>query len=420
MEKIDDLNQNTSDSLSFGEFNSSDKNVFNKSLKSKSPDVVTLGSLYSKDVPNGYFMPERPSSFNPRAKFRNDERYTIHDYPPWPLFFAERLKPIQISFVVGNELPILMRYFPAEELKTHWKKWIPFFPLADARDLVTEDTGDSKLITYFPIQSLPKEKHANDPDMHHKVLCKLTIPEMGAVTPNHMTVYDYHVPCMIKVTHGVSGRGTFMVKTKQEAETLINKLRDEVKCPEPSISEVIEDITGNYCVQFYLFKTGEIHWLGCSRQTVTDEFEWDGGYIDWNKQDELKRMYFNTVMPVKEYLHKKGYFGVVGIDVLSNKEDNYVVDVNARINGSTSLLLIAPHMAAKGFTSSALLIIPDVKGNESELIEKLDQINSESNGIVIDLASVENPDGKSCEAHICMFAKSEQGVKNLYSKIINQ
>jgi hypothetical protein len=322
--------------------------------------------------------------------------------------------------VAGNDLPFLMRHKPRKELKKHWKKWLPFFPEADVRDLHTEDTGDSQFITYFPLQWLPREKHSVDPDVHHKLLCKLTIPEMGATCPNHMTVYDYTVPCMIKVTHGVSGRGTYMAKTKAQAEKIINELRDEARCPEPSISEVIEDITGNYCVQFYLHKTGDIQWLGCSKQAVTDEFDWDGGYVNWNEQDELKKLYFNSVMPVKEYLHKNGYFGIVGVDVLSNKEEHYVVDVNARINGSTSLLLITPHMAAKGFPMSALLIIPDVKGDEIELIERLDQINSLGEGIIIDMASAESQDGKTCEAHVCMFAKSERGVKDLYNLVLNQ
>lgn len=388
--------------------------------KTKSPDVLTLGSLYAKDIPDGFILPERPSSFNPKAKFLNDERYCIHDFPAWPLFYIERLKPIQLCLIVGNELPILVRYKPGEQLKKHWRRWLPFFPDADTRDLVTEDTGDSKFATLYPLQWLAREKHAVNPDVHHKILDKNTIPEMGANCPNHMSVYDYTVPCMIKASHGLSGRGTYMAKTASEAEKIINKLRDEVRCHEPSISEVIEDLTGNYCVQFYLFKTGEIRWLGCSKQAVTEDFGWDGGYVDWNEQEDLEKTFFDTVMPVKEYLHKKGYFGVVGIDVLTSKEGNYVVDVNARINGSTTLLLIAPHMAAKGFPSSALLKIPNIKGNEIEMMEMFDKMNSLGEGIVINLASVESPDGRTCEGHVCMFAKTEQGVMDLKSHIINQ
>ncbi|KXJ29955.1 hypothetical protein AC249_AIPGENE3118 [Exaiptasia diaphana] len=109
--------------------------------------VITLGSLYSKDLPNGFILPERPSSFHPKAKFLNDERYVMHDVPPWPLFYVEYLKPIQLCLVAGSELPVLVRFKPGEELKQHWKRWLPFFPEANTRDLTLQGTGDSKLVT---------------------------------------------------------------------------------------------------------------------------------------------------------------------------------------------------------------------------------------------------------------------------------
>ncbi|KAK3710525.1 hypothetical protein QZH41_000857 [Actinostola sp. cb2023] len=385
---------------------------------SKPCEVVTLGSLYSKDLPNGSFLPERPSSFNPEAKFLNDERYVLHDFPPPPLFYIEYLKPVQLCLVVGSELPILLRHKPGEKLKQHWKRWLPFLPEADTRDLNIEDTGDSKLITLYPLQWLPREKHAVDPDVHHMILSKNTIPEMGARCPQHMSLYDYTVPCMIKVSHGYSGRGTYMAKTKSQAEKIISQIQSEIRCPEPCISEVIEGITGNYCVQFFLHKNGEIEWLGCANQVVTEDFGWNGGNVNWNEQDELKKKLYSTVMPVKEYLHKHGYFGVVGIDVLSSKEGHFVVDVNARVNGSTTLLLIAPHMAAQGFPMSALLEIPKVKGNEIEVMKRFDEINCLGEGMVINLASVEAEDGKTCDGHVCMFAKTEARIKNIHNQII--
>lgn len=382
-----------------------------------SEEVITLGSLYSKDLPDGFILPERPSSFNPKAKFLNDERYVVHDTPPWPLFYIEYLKPVQLCLVAGNELPLLVRFKPGEMIKKHWKRWLPFLPEADTRDLTLEGTGDSKMITLYPLQWMPKKKHAVDPDVHHKILSKNTIPEMGANCAPHMSLHDYTVPCMIKVSHGLSGKGTYMATTKLEAETIISQIQDKMKCPEPAISGVIEEITGNYCVQFYLFKTGDIHWLGCSNQVVTENFGWNGGYVHWNEQDELKEKLYKTVMPVKEYLHKHGYFGVVGIDVLTCKEGNFVVDLNARINGSTTLLLIAPHIAPQGYPTSALLKIPKVKGNEAEMTKMFDKINCLGEGLVINLASVEAEDAQSCEGHVCMFAKDEEGIKNLYDMI---
>ncbi|XP_020907022.1 uncharacterized protein LOC110245109, partial [Exaiptasia diaphana] len=160
--------------------------------------VVTLGHLFAKDLPNALILPEYPSTFNQTAKFLNDEKYLVHDYPPFLNIEVQYLKPIQLCPIAGNELPILLRNKPGELLKQHWKKWLPFLPEANMCDLTLEGTGESKCFTQFPLQCLPREKHAVDPNVHHRILSKNTIPAMGANCPRHMTLDDYTVPCMIK------------------------------------------------------------------------------------------------------------------------------------------------------------------------------------------------------------------------------
>lgn len=382
-------------------------------------EVVTLGSLYSKDISNAYFLHERPSSFLKDAGFLNDKKYIHHDNPPWPAHYTEYMKPMQTIIGAGNELPTLLRHKPKPEILEHWRKWLPFFPQPDLRDLTTEDTGDRKLITLFPLQFYPKEKHAYDPDMHYKILSKNCIPDMGATSPHHMTIDDYTVPCFIKVSHCHSGNGTFKANTREKAEKLIKYIRDEVRCPDPSISEVVDDVTGNYCVQFYLHKNGTIRWLGVTIQNITENFDYNGNYCNWNEQMALKKKLYSSVMPVKEYLHKKGYFGIVGIDVLTSKSGKYVIDVNPRINGSTKLVLMAPHLAARGFPTSTMVPIPNIRGNEIEMMRMFDKINSLGEGLVINLTSSEAPDGKTCVGHVAMFARDEDGIINLRNHILN-
>ncbi|KXJ16739.1 uncharacterized protein LOC110235109 [Exaiptasia diaphana] len=388
----------------------------NKNWKPSS-QVITFGSLFVKDLPDGLFLPEYPSTFNPTAKFHNDEKYFIHDIPPYTNNEVQYLKPIQFCPMAGNELPMLLRNKPGEALKQHWKKWLPFFPDANMCDLTLEGTGERKCFTQYPLQCLPRKKHAIDPDVHHKILSKNSIPEMGANCPRHMTLDDYTVPCMIKASWGTGGKATYLAKTKPDAENFIYKLQNEFRCPEPVISEFITGVTGNYCVNFYLYKSGDVEWLGCPIQDIDEDFGWIGVHMDWNEQDELKDKLYDTVMPVKEYLHQNGYFGVVGIDVLSNKDGNFVIDVNARINGSTTLVMIGPHMAELGYPMSAKLMIEDVKCTESELIDEFNKINSEGKEMVINLASVETE--KSCTAVICLFAKTEENLKTLYKKMVN-
>ena len=89
----------------------------------------------------------KASSFHRKAKLLNDKRYTIDHFPPTPLHKIERVNPMKHCLAAGNELPVLVRYKPGEDLKTHWIKWLPFLPEAETRDLVTENTGDKQWIT---------------------------------------------------------------------------------------------------------------------------------------------------------------------------------------------------------------------------------------------------------------------------------
>ncbi|XP_032234563.2 uncharacterized protein LOC5509712 [Nematostella vectensis] len=394
-----------------------DKKVCEKTNAEFKPlSCVTFSSLFKKDLEDAYIFPERPSSFNHDAKLVNDERYLIHDYPPWPSKYIEQL-PRELCATMGDDLPVLLRDPPSEELKEHWSKVLSFFPAADIRQLDEEDTGYKTIVTNYPLQSLPRERHAVDPDAHHKVLCKSTIPEMGASCPYHMSIHDYTIPCMIKVSHGIAGRGTFMAKTQEAAEAIINTMQNEMQCNEPIVTEVIEGITGNLCVQFHLFKSGETHWIGATQQVIGEDLEWEGGIVNWNEQEKLKKLVFKTVRPVKKYLHSKGYFGVVGVDILTTKHEQYVIDLNPRFNCSSALLLMAPHMAAKGYPVSKMLRIPDVRLSEKELMRKIQKINDEGEGVVVTLGSYESQDGSSRQVTACMYARTDKEVQHLHEQL---
>ena len=70
--------------------------------------VVTLGSLLAQDLPQAYILPERPSTFNHKARFVNDVKYVIHDYSSNMSADYRYLKAMRACPVAGNELPILL------------------------------------------------------------------------------------------------------------------------------------------------------------------------------------------------------------------------------------------------------------------------------------------------------------------------
>merc|ERR1712050_741548 len=167
-----------------------------------------------------------------------------------------------------------------------------------------------------------------------------------------MTLDDYKFPCMVKADHGKATMGTFKVENEEQMQEVLAEMDGNIKGGIPVITEIVENIEGNYCVQFYQFKSGEIHWLGVTNQLIDESLTWGGGVVDWDQQAWLKSHLFETIKPLIDYLHQRGYFGVVGVDVLTNKEGQFIIDVNARFNGTTPQLCLAPAMAAKGYKIS--------------------------------------------------------------------
>jgi len=376
--------------------------------------IVTLTSLVSQDLPrSGCILLEFPSSSNRNLAFVNDEKFVIYDFPPPSLFYNEYLLPLRACPVAGNKVPLLLNGNPSNALQQHWRRWVPGYvePVLKSTSEVKNEKGP--IVVSFPHQSIPAEKHAVDPYVHYWVLSKHCIPYMGTTCPKHMSLDEYTLPCMLKAAHGKGTKGTYRVDTQEEMNTLLKDMDANLKSAKtPVITEVIENITGNYCLQFYLFKSGEIHWLGVTTQIIGKDLIWGGGVVDWNEQVRLKKLLYKTIVPVKEYLHKQGYFGVVGIDILSSKDDQYVIDVNPRINGSTPQLLLAPTMAELGYNVSIYLTDGEFQITTANLLKRINNINNDGESRVIALSMADVDD--HCLANLVVFGESEEATRKIH------
>lgn len=77
--------------------------------------------------------------------------------------------------------------------------------------------------------------------------------------------------------------------------------------------------------------------IGVTEQLVSDEGNYLGGLIDYT--DDLSK-FSEMIVAVGQYAHQQGYFGVIGFDVLEDRDGKlYTIDANFRINGSTPLCL---------------------------------------------------------------------------------
>ncbi len=259
--------------------------------------------------------------------------------------------------VLGNVLPGIVITPPPKLLIDYWRSHLGdcyTYEMMDCStyldDLSQSDRKD-KLITLFPFDHLKPEKHAVNPDTHYRLLSKVTLASLGVQCPKYES-YDLHAnsledielpqfPYLIKTSHGLSGEGTYIIKSTSDLNYCLEELRKylNIKLLDTIIvSEFIKNAVQNYCVQFYINKAGDITLIGTTTQLVTPEGNYLGGLIHYRETDMSK--FFEMIAAVGQYAHQQGYFGVIGFDVLEDKDGQlYGIDANFRVNGSTPLCL---------------------------------------------------------------------------------
>jgi predicted ATP-grasp superfamily ATP-dependent carboligase len=233
-------------------------------------------------------------------------------------------------------------------LSNHWKEWLPDFPVADLKTVDEGLQDEVPIVTTAAMEQIPKKKHSVDPDVLYNVQLKSSILELGVSCPKHMTENELTFPCIAKVDMSWSGRGNRLLKNKDEMSAVLKDIREECGWEKNIIfQELIEGIKEVPTFQFHLDKSGEIYWIGTGSGRFKG-FKWTSGVVDWDTQEEYKNLVYDQfTIPIKNYLHKQGYFGLVTFEILITDHGLYLVDLNPRIGGDITYLLIAPYMAQR-------------------------------------------------------------------------
>ncbi|MES1022555.1 carbamoylphosphate synthase large subunit [Gloeocapsa sp. BRSZ] len=259
--------------------------------------------------------------------------------------------------VLGDAIPGIVIIPPQNILVDYWREHFGFsdtcmemMDCATYLDELSQSDRFDKLITLFPFDHLKPNKHAVAPDTHYRLLSKVTLASLGVQCPKYKS-YNLHswslkdielpqFPYLIKTSHGLSGEGTYIITSPSALNYCLEELRKylNIKLLDTIIvSEFIKNAVQNYCVQFYLSKTGKITLVGTTTQLVTKEGNYLGGLIHY--RDDMSK-FFEMIAAIGQYAHQQGYFGFIGFDVLENQDGQlYAIDANFRVNGSTPLCL---------------------------------------------------------------------------------
>jgi hypothetical protein len=211
--------------------------------------------------------------------------------------------------------------------------------------------------------------------------------------------------------------GNYVTRNREEFEKTSKMVKDRFGSDSDYvISEYIQDVQSTLDCGFYVTKSGRIINMGV-QECILENFSSDGGTIDWDKQEQYKeRLYDKFVVPVAAYLHKKGFFGVVGIDIVTSPGGDYMVDLNPRINGNSAYLMLAGSMAKFGHSKSFFTICSSFDGTSEQLVKKANSINERKDGgRVIIMAATD--DGDKCHASASVFGDTMELVRSLYSQL---
>ena len=181
------------------------------------------------------------------------------------------------------------------------------------------------------------------------------------------------------------------------------------------VNSVIEDIREDFGLQFYLRRDGSMVWLGVTRQHFNTHRRWCGGSYSAELQGQLYNDAADIPEAVGRYLHREGYFGLVGIDVLCDRNNrHFLVDVNPRLTGISPFLMASRIFAQKGLTEGIYRASARFQGSMDELISTAEDTTEAR---VVVLSAFEEPDSDSTVCHLAASSDSQQQCSDVLDQI---
>ena len=333
----------------------------------------SFSDLFAKDITDASygFILNYPATAS-WAAYPNTKKYFIQDgsSEASKTSFDKicQKEPWKNLAVIGDALPGIVIIEPSKVLIDYWREHLGFsyskmemMHCSAYLDNLSQSERFDNVITLFPFDNLQPEKHAVNPDTHYHLLSKVSLAELGVQCPKYES-YNLHeislkdiqlpeqFPYLIKTSHGLSGEGTYIIRSASDLNYCFEELRKylDIKLLDTIIvSQFVKDAVQNYCVQIYVSKTGDITLIGTTTQLVTEEGNYLGGLIHYRETDMSK--FFEMIAAVGQYAHQQGYFGFIGFDVLEDKDGQlYAIDANFRVNGSTPLCLQRHTLLGRG------------------------------------------------------------------------
>ena len=188
------------------------------------------------------------------------------------------------------------------------------------------------------------------------------------------------LPFVVKLPLGLGGHAVFMVDEEDKRQNCLSLLRaelpsmfqsltpeNEAKTP---VSLLVQDVVPGPSdgVSIFITKAGRAVYISTSEQILDHRNQWSGGFMDYTRQEARGEQYHDLIQTIADYVYKRGYYGPMGIDVMTDEQGRQlVVDMNIRQTGSYTLGLMKKHFyEQRGLPIGGLVCPLAVRGDRDQ------------------------------------------------------
>lgn len=372
--------------------------------------MQTISDYYSQDVPtDAVHVLEYPTTCKKLVDnrfLRNATKWLIDDEYKVPNYENFRCEiPLRTMAAFGDKGRVYAVVRPDARLEQHWDRKLGSRGQLRYADLA-EDAAPH--VVFFPLEDLPRELHAVDPDAHYLVHSKAYIPTIAC--PQAAVQDALRLPAVLKACRAAGTEGTWMIHSREDYAARVEWLERNMPYADTILTDMVQNIVSQYCCQVYITKSGEMQWVGATDNGFDEDGFWSGGTVNMGSQESVRKRYEPALLPVAEALHQTGYFGWCGIDVLEDAKGGlYVVDINPRICASTGLLLAAKLMETRGWSWGLLSTGITLDSSLDEVLSTAEKMTER--GEVLVLSAIATRGKTQCQ--VAFYSDSRQACSAL-------
>ena len=251
-------------------------------------------------------------------------------------------------------------------------------------------------------------------------------------------VSEQQLPFVLKNQQTFGGGGTFVVSSPEDlvelkrtlATQTLPKLLSQVTSSNAHLkpgtlilSEMITDPVGDWGLTFFVTRAGECFFLAVTQQVVDSTKAWIGSTVSYTAQDSLKQKFTPIMQEIGTWLHKYGYYGPCGADILETAPSDdgngsttlYIVDLNVRTSGSLVLGLMRGHFSERRYLHEASSFSVTVKMNRESFIKDF-EVQFQEGKIVI-VSWYEDIDPAISYGNVVIGAQDKQELEKQVMKV---